>query len=76
MWASLAIIAVSLIVSAFNKPKATKQKPQAFNSESFPKCDDGTNKAIAFGQVKTKDFIVLYTGGFRTMAIKSKGGKK
>ncbi len=73
---SFVAIALSLIVSIFNKPKTAAQKPQAFNSEAFPKCDDGTTKPIAFGQVKTKDFTVLCTGAFRTMAIKTKGSKK
>lgn len=75
MW-SLIAAAVMVVISLFNRPKTPKQKPQAFNSEAFPKCDDGTAKTIAFGQVKTKDFIVLGTGRFRTKAIKTKGGKK
>ncbi len=75
MW-SLIIAAVSIAISLFVKPKTPKTKPQAFNSESFPKCDDGTSKSIAFGQVKSPDFQILYSGNFRTTAIKTKGGKK
>lgn len=75
MWSAITA-AVMVVLSLFIKPKTPKQKPQAFNSDAFPKCDDGTSKAIAFGQVKTKDFIVLYSGNFRTKAIKTKGSKK
>lgn len=76
MWVTLIISLVSTIVSILCQPKPPKPKPQAFTSEAFPKCQDGTAKSIAFGQVKSKDFIVIYTGLFRTKAIVVKGGKK
>lgn len=67
---------VMVLLSLFTSSKTEKPKPQAMNADDLPRCEEGTSKAIAFGQVKTKDYIVLWCGGFYTQAIKQKGGKK
>lgn len=69
-------IGAMLLVSLFTQSKTEKPKPQAMNADDLPRCEEGTSKAIAFGQVKTKDYIVFWCGGFFTKAIKQKGGKK
>ncbi len=75
MW-NFVIMGAMVLISLFNKPKTPKPKPQAMTSDSLPRCKDGTSKAIGFGQVKSKDFIVFWLGGKYTIAIKQKGGKK
>lgn len=75
MW-NYIIMGAMVLLSLFTQPKTPKPKPQAINPESVPRAKDGTSKAIAFGQVKSKDYIVLWIGGFYYKAIKQKGGKK
>lgn len=75
MFTMIAMV-VMVAISLFNQPKTQKPKPQAMNADDMPRCEEGTSKAIAFGQVKTKDYIVFWCGGFYTKAIKQKGGKK
>lgn len=77
MFSMITMVAMVLI-SFLIQPKTQNQtqKPAAMNENDFPRCEEGTSKAIAFGQVKTKDYMVLWSGGYSTKAIKQKGGKK
>ncbi|AZS50375.1 hypothetical protein DM558_06115 [Entomomonas moraniae] len=75
MFTMIAMV-VMVAISLFTQPKTQKPKPQAMNADDMPRCEEGNSKAIAFGQVKTKDYIVFWCGGFYTKAIKQKGGKK
>lgn len=73
---NLIMMGAMLLLSLLTKPKTPKPKPQAMTEDSVPKCKDGTSKTIAFGQVKSKDYIVLWSGNYYTKSIKQKGGKK
>jgi hypothetical protein len=73
---NLIILAASYLLQSALAPKPTKPKAASFEDFDFPRCDEGTEKEWIFGQVWTKDWMVLSVRNQRTRAIKSEGGKK
>ena len=76
MWLQVAILVASYLLSAANQPKPAKPKPAAFSSFDFPRCEEGSEKTVLFGQRWTKSWMVLSVRNQRSEAIKSSGGKK
>ena len=76
MWVQIAILVASYLIQYAMAPKPKQPKPAAFADFNFPRSTEGTEKAVLFGQVWTKDWMVLSVRNQRSRAIKSKGGKK
>lgn len=76
MWVQIAILVASYLIQYATAPKQKKPKPALFSDFDFPRCDEGTEKSVIFGQVWTPDWMVLSVRNQRSKAIKSKGSKK
>lgn len=76
MWVEIAILASSYLLQYAAAPKQKKPKPAAFADFDFPRCNEGTEKSVQFGQTWNKDWMVLSVRNQRSRAIQSKGGKK
>jgi len=76
MWPLIIVMVAAFVLVAVTAPKQKSPKPTAFGDFDFPRCDEGTEKSVLFGQAWTKDWMVLSVRNQRTQAIKSKGGKK
>lgn len=73
----IAIIIISMIVSAAMAPKQQEPKPTAFKDIEFPQADEGTPQAVVFGDCWSSDWMVLAVGDYRVEAISaSDAGKK
>lgn len=75
----LAIAFIALVVAYVITAllvKTPKQKPAALEDWEFPQADDGAPEAVVFGDAWTNGPMVLWYGNYRTIKIKSKGGKK
>jgi len=76
MWVQIAILVASYLISAATAPKPKKPKPAAFQDFDFPRCDEGAEKSVLFGQCWSGDWMVLSVRNQRSRAIKTKGSKK
>jgi len=76
----LAIIALVLLVVSFVITallvKIPKVKPAALEEFEFSQVEEGTPQMVQFGDGWTEGGQVVWYGNFRTIKIKSKGGKK
>lgn len=68
------MLAVSYVIQSI-MAKNTKPKPAGLEEWDFPQYEDGTPKAVLFGDAWTSGPMVLWYGNYRTKKIKS-GGKK
>jgi len=72
----IAAFVVGLVVSIALAPKPQTQKPAGLSEITAPTAEEGLEIAVLFG---TRDFNganCVWYGDLRTVAIKSKGGKK
>lgn len=78
------LVAIALLVVAYaitaltaSKPKGDSGPPK-LNDVKFPVPDEGTPQAVIFGDVWTKDWMVLWVGNYKTEEVhaQSAGGKK
>lgn len=72
----IAAFVVGLVVSIALAPKPQTQKPAGLGDITAPTAQEGLEIAVLFG---TRDFNgpnCVWYGDLRTVAIKSKGGKK
>lgn len=76
MWVQIAILVASYLINSALAPKPPKPKPAAFQDFDFPRCDEGTEKSVLFGQCWSGDWMVLSVRNQRNRAIKTKGSKK
>ncbi|MCY1539042.1 hypothetical protein D9M68_746110 [compost metagenome] len=76
MWVQIAILVASYLIQYATAPKPKKPKPAAFQDFDFPRCEEGAEKTVLFGQRWTKDWMVLSVRNQRSKAIKSKSSKK
>lgn len=76
MWWYLAVFALALVASFAIAPK--QQGAKAVKPEDFdvPTADIGKEIPVVFGTCKIASANVVWYGDLRTVAIKSKGGKK
>jgi len=70
MWFQIFILIASYVLSAVLAPKPATPKPTAFEDIDFPQCEEGTPQAVIFGDVWTKDWMVLGVGNYRVSEIK------
>lgn len=70
MWFQIAVLVVSIAISAVFRPKQTSAKPSALEDFSFPQGAEGTPQIEVFGTVWVEDWMVLGVGNFRTSPIR------
>lgn len=76
MWFFAALFVGSLVVGLLLAPKPQNQKPAGLGDITAPTAEEGLEIPVLFG---TRDFNgpnVVWYGDLKTVAIKSKGGKK
>lgn len=70
-WIVIALFVASFVLSSL-LVKGQKQKPAALEEFEFPQADEGTPRAVIFGEDWTPGWQVLWYGNLRTKKIKSK----
>ncbi len=75
-WIAIAMAVASLIISVALAPKPKDTPPSTFNDMNIPQVDEGTPQAVFFGTCWTEDWMVTWSGNFRTKKVKAKQGKK
>lgn len=76
LWAiALIFLVVSYVISSFliKRPNITPTSQEDFE---FAQTEEGTPEMVVFGDGWTSGQQVLWYGNYRTIKIKSKGGKK
>lgn len=76
MWLEILSFTIALASQLFFKPKVAKLKPAGLNEVTVPTAEIGREVPVLFGERDLEGPNVVYYGGFRTSAIKKKGGKK
>lgn len=74
-WIELALMVVSTIFSIVSRPKNQNAKPATLQDFDFPQFDEGTPKAVIFGDVWSPGWMVLGYGDFRTTPIRAPKSK-
>lgn len=78
IWA-LAFLVISYTIQALTakKPQVDVPQPSQLKDFNFPQFDEGTPESVVFGDVWCDDWMILYYGNLRSVAITQKrGGKK
>lgn len=73
---SLAMMAVSYIITAALTKAPQPQKPANLEDFKFPQAEEGVPQAVFFGDCWTSGWMVLWYGNLRSTPIKVKMGKK
>lgn len=77
IWAwALVMLVASYLLSAITATKPPNQKPASADDFDFPQPDEGTPQIVVFGDVWIEDWMVTWSGNFKSKAIKGGGGKK
>jgi len=76
MWWFVAVFVVSLVVAYATMPKPQNAKPAGFDELKAPTAEEGREIPVLFGTRDINAPNVVWYGDLRTVAIKSKGGKK
>jgi hypothetical protein len=71
---AFALLVVSYVIQSM-LIKRPKVKPAALEDWEFPQSDDGTPEAVFFGDCWATGPMVCWYGNYRTIKIKSEGGK-
>lgn len=66
----------ALVVSYVLAPKPQSQKPAGFGDIQAPIAEEGVEIPVLFGTRDLNGPNVVWYGDLKTVAIKSKGGKK
>ena len=69
------MLVVSYVIQSFLM-KTPKVKPTALEDIDFPQTEEGTPQTVFFGDCWTEGPMILWYGNYRTIKIKSGGGKK
>lgn len=72
---AIALLVISYAITALttSRPK-NENAPTPLNDIKFPVPDEGTPQAVVFGDVWTKDWMVLWVGNYKTEEIHGGGG--
>jgi hypothetical protein len=76
MWGYLAVLVVSVLVSAALAPKPPQPKPASLDDVDAPTAEEGLPIPVVFGTVTLNGPNVLWYGALRTTPIRKSGGKK
>lgn len=72
----VALFVVSFVVAYATAPKPQSQKPAGLGDLQVPTAEEGREIAVLFGTRDMNAPNVVWYGDLKTVAIKSKGGKK
>lgn len=72
----VALFVVSFVVAYATAPKPQSQKPAGLGDLQVPTAEEGREVPVLFGTRDIKAPNIVWYGDLRTVAIKSKGGKK
>lgn len=72
----IAIFVAALVVSYATAPKPQTQKPAGVGEIEAPIAEEGVEIPVLFGTRDLTGPNVVWYGDLKTVAIKSKGGKK
>lgn len=75
-WEMLFYIVATVLITAALAPNAIRPEPAALKDFDFPQVEEGTARAVIFGDCWSSDWVVLAIGNYRTTAIDKSGGKK
>lgn len=65
------IVASYVLTAALTpKPKGPQQTVAALEDWDMPQIDEGTPRAVAFGTVRQKGYVLLGYGNYRTQSVK------
>lgn len=76
MWFLVALFVGSLLLSFALAPKPQTQKPAGLSEITAPVAEEGIEIPVLFGTRDISGPNVVWYGHLKTVAIKSKGGKK
>ena len=76
MWPQIVIAVVSLVLSAMLAPKPQNPKPGGLGDIKVPQAKEGGSIPVLFGTRDIEAPNVVWYGNLKTVAVKSKGGKK
>lgn len=76
MWFLIALFVAALVVSFVTTPKKQSQKPPGVNEIQAPVAEENLEIPVLFGTRDLGGPNVIWYGDLKTVAIKSKGGKK
>lgn len=76
MFWQIAVFVASFVASYLLTPKPKNKPPDPIQNVEFPTADVGREIPVLFGTRKISGPNVVWYGDLRTVAIKSKGGKK
>lgn len=76
IFAYLAILIVSAVVSYALMPKPPAPKPAELKDFDVPTAEEGRPIPVVFGTVNVKGSNVIWYGDLYTLAIRKSGGKK
>lgn len=72
----IAVFVVSFVVAYATMPKPQSTKPAGFADLQVPTAEEGREIPVLFGTRDINSPNVVWYGDLKTVAIKSKGGKK
>jgi len=75
-WVYLAYFVVSLVISSALTPKPKSQPPAGLGDIKAPTAEEGREIPVLFGTRDIEGPNGVWYGDLRTVAIRSKGGKK
>lgn len=76
MWAYVAVLIVSVIISYALAPKPPAPKPPELSDVEAPTAEEGKAIPVIFGDVWIRGSNVVWYGDLRTTPITKKSGKK
>lgn len=76
MWFLIALFVGALVLSFAFQPKIQTQKPAGLSEIQAPIAEEGVEIPVLFGTRDLNGPNVVWYGDLKTVAIKSKGGKK
>ncbi|MAQ09575.1 MAG: hypothetical protein CMQ11_07050 [Gammaproteobacteria bacterium] len=76
MWWFVALFVAGLVLSYATMPKQQSQKPAGLSEIEAPIAEEGVEIPVLFGTRDLNGPNVVWYGDLKTVAIKSKGGKK
>ncbi|MBS0212301.1 MAG: hypothetical protein JSR26_03855 [Proteobacteria bacterium] len=74
-WIEIAFMVISTVISIVARPKNQNAKPATLQDFNFPQFDEGTPKAVIFGDVWSQDWMVLAYGDLRTTPVRAPKAK-
>lgn len=76
MWWYIAVFIVALVVSYAMTPKPQSQPPAGLGDIKAPTAEEGREIPVLFGTRDLESPNVVWYGDLKTVAIRTKGGKK